>query len=324
MFRYRVGKSSETLIPIIATMFPGLLAMAESLIQNDSIEAATMLTTIFKSYFDAIHFKLNEYFQNPACMQSWTEVMLQALRKPDFSERMSEEEREKHQWWKVKKWAMHCLNKIFTRYGNPALLSSADTKKYKAFSNWYVSNIAVQVLKVYLEFIDAHLKGCWISSRCKAHLVNYLSDALRHKTTWSVMKPVAHVIIQQFIFPLLCHSQEDERLWNEDPVDYINQKLDPMDDYRSHIAGSMNLVMELSRDRSKVVFLPLLQFINEIAMRYLDTPAEQRNYAEKDGALMLIGLISNQTIGKVYIFCSQIEIASKKSNGGVYDDPCRP
>jgi len=32
------------------------------------------------------------------------------------------------------------------------------------------------------------------------------------------------VIIQDVVFPLLCHSAEDEQLWNSDPVEYIRTK----------------------------------------------------------------------------------------------------
>ncbi len=32
------------------------------------------------------------------------------------------------------------------------------------------------------------------------------------------------VIIQDVVFPLMCHSDEDEDLWNSDPHEYIRMK----------------------------------------------------------------------------------------------------
>ena len=38
------------------------------------------------------------------------------------------------------------------------------------------------------------------------------------------MKPHMQGIIQEIIFPLMCHSEEDEELWQSDPVEYIRVK----------------------------------------------------------------------------------------------------
>jgi len=32
------------------------------------------------------------------------------------------------------------------------------------------------------------------------------------------------IIIRDVVFPLLCHSNEDEQLWNSDPIEYIRTK----------------------------------------------------------------------------------------------------
>jgi len=32
------------------------------------------------------------------------------------------------------------------------------------------------------------------------------------------------IIIQDVVFPLLCHSSEDDQLWHSDPVEYIRTK----------------------------------------------------------------------------------------------------
>jgi hypothetical protein len=38
------------------------------------------------------------------------------------------------------------------------------------------------------------------------------------------MKPHIQPIIQEVIFPLMCHSDADEELWETDPQEYIRIK----------------------------------------------------------------------------------------------------
>jgi len=32
------------------------------------------------------------------------------------------------------------------------------------------------------------------------------------------------IIVQDVVFPLLCHTSEDDQLWNSDPIEYIRTK----------------------------------------------------------------------------------------------------
>ena len=45
-----------------------------------------------------------------------------------------------------------------------------------------------------------------------------------HALSWKVMKPHMAAIIQEILFPLMCHSDEDQDLWESDPVEYIRVK----------------------------------------------------------------------------------------------------
>lgn len=39
-----------------------------------------------------------------------------------------------------------------------------------------------------------------------------------------MIKPHMPAIIQDIIFPLMCHSEADQELWETDPHEYISQK----------------------------------------------------------------------------------------------------
>jgi importin-7 len=38
------------------------------------------------------------------------------------------------------------------------------------------------------------------------------------------MKQHMLIIVQEVIFPVMCHSAEDEELWQTDPIEYIHTK----------------------------------------------------------------------------------------------------
>jgi len=61
---------------------------------------------------------------------------------------------------------------------------------------------------------------------CEKYIYYYfilsLSVSIGH--TWKMIKPHMDAIIQDVIFPLMCHSDSDQELWESDPQEYISQK----------------------------------------------------------------------------------------------------
>lgn len=47
---------------------------------------------------------------------------------------------------------------------------------------------------------------------------------IKHAFTWKILKPHMLIIVQEVIFPVMCHSSEDEELWQTDPIEYIHAK----------------------------------------------------------------------------------------------------
>lgn len=100
------------------------------------------------------------------------------------------EEREKYPWWKTKKWAYHCLNRLFTKYGNPALLPPS-ASKYMSFAKNFVNNFAPNILRTYLKQIEEWIKKeAWMSAKCLALTAAFFSDRyLRSKKGILYNKP---------------------------------------------------------------------------------------------------------------------------------------
>jgi hypothetical protein len=108
---------------------------------------------------------------------AWGTLFLQLVDKRVSNEmNANEDERERMTWWKTKKWAYHCLNRIFTRYGNPTLLPSSNTK-YMGFAKSFVANFAPDILNAYLKQVDLWVKKeVWLSNKCTALIAAFLTD----------------------------------------------------------------------------------------------------------------------------------------------------
>jgi hypothetical protein len=51
------------------------------------------------------------------------------------------------------------------------------------------------------------------------------------------------IIVQEIIFPVMCHSAEDEELWQTDPIEYIHTKFGNL---KVHLLKVIILLMSLS------------------------------------------------------------------------------
>ena len=112
------------------------------------------------------------------------------------------------------------------------------------------------------------------------------------------MKSYAETLVSHFIFPQLCFTEEDEELWMDDPVDYIHKKLDPLEDFSTSVASAITFLTNLAKHRNKFIFKKILNFINNVLDTYRDAPTESKNPRQKDGALKMIGCLSDLILRK--------------------------
>ncbi|KAG2183579.1 hypothetical protein INT43_006585 [Umbelopsis isabellina] len=300
IYQWKSPERREPIAPVIKMTFPAVQQIASGLVGQDSLEAAEMLKLVLKIYHSAIHSELPKFLQESNALVQWGTIFLQLVGKYIPTEALPEdaEEREKYPWWKTKKWAYHCLNRLFSKYGNPALLPPSNSK-YKAFAKAFVANFAPDILQAYLKQVEGWIKKeIWMSNKCLALSAVFFSDCIKEKSTWQILKPHTESLVAHFIYPQLCFSEEDNELWNEDPVEYVHKKVDPLEDFHSPQTNAINFLIDLARDRKKHTFMGILTFINSVLNKYLETPVEQRDGREKYGALSMIGCLADQILRK--------------------------
>ncbi|RKP10883.1 armadillo-type protein [Thamnocephalis sphaerospora] len=310
VYQWRAKERREPLNNIIRVAFPLLVNIAQQLLAHDDLEAGEMVKIACKTYFSSSLHELSDEQQEVGSLTTWLTLFLAVVEKDIPVSTLPEDldEREKHSWWKAKKWAMHCVNRLFARYGNPALLARSNTR-YTQFADAFIGEIMPNVLRAYLGQVDKAIStGAWMSQRCIALTCHLLSDRqVSWASTWAIVKPHTDALVARFIFPQLCISAADEELWQDDPVDYINKKADPLEDLRSPTTAATNLLLDLVRDRKKLTFLPILNFVNTTLMTYQQAAPEARNYREKDGALCMMGCLADHMLGKKSPVRAQME-----------------
>ncbi|CEP12645.1 hypothetical protein [Parasitella parasitica] len=294
VYQWKSDERREPLHEIISLTFPSIQQICSKLLQLETAEAAEMLKLSLKIYHSSIHVDLPKCLQDHGSLVGWGTVFLHLVDKkiPNEIQPTDLEEREKFVWWKAKKWAYCCLNQLFGKYGNPALLPTSLTK-YTTFAKSFVANFAPNILQTYLQQIDGWIKNeQWLSNRCLALSAAFFDDSIKHKITWQIIKPHTETLIARFLFPQLCFSKEDEQLWAEDAVDYVHKKIDPLEDTRSAQHNATTLLIDLAGYRKKHSFMNILGFVDGVLNTFMETPEDQKNGRDKDSALCMIGALA--------------------------------
>ncbi|KAI8097286.1 armadillo-type protein [Halteromyces radiatus] len=301
VYQWKDTERREPLQHIIELTFPTVQGICNNLVTMEDLDAAIMLKTSLKIYHASIQVDLPKSLQESKSLVPWGTLFLQLIEKRIPMDCLPETiaEREAYPWGKAKKWAYHCLNRLFGKYGNPALLPPGSATRYNGFAKNFVNNFAPNIIQAYLTQVDGWIKKeLWMSNKCLMLTAAFLDDSIKHKTTWQIMKPHTDVLVSQFIFPQLCISLEDEQLWQNDPVDYVHKKIDPLEDFHSPQINVTNMLIDLAHHRKKHTFMGILGFINNVLMAYLETSEGQKNGREKDGALAMIGSLANEILAK--------------------------
>jgi hypothetical protein len=291
-FRWR--DDSNMLPPLCESALPVVLNIARAVLASptsSSTDSGWLLYMVVKVYKTSINTELTPYHQAEQNIVPWGQTLLQIVQKDVEASQLpsDEEERETSSWWKAKKWAYFSLNKLFSRFGNPSQLAS-NMKKYKPFAEKFVHSFAPEILKVYLGQVEARVNGkAWLSNRAVHLILTFLSECVKAKSTWLLLKPHLNILVEFFAFPLICHKEADDELWDLDPTDFIRAQLDPLEDYGSPRSSASSFFKILVQKRMKGAFEPILSFLTNILNSY---PAS-RTPSEKEGALLLIKILDD-------------------------------
>lgn len=129
-----------------------------------------------------------------------------------------------------------------------------------------------------------------------------------------MIKNILEPLVVHYIFPQLCLTAEDAEEWENDPVEYIQRKMDPSESFRSSSSAAENLLSTLVKVRFKSTFVPIMNFVNGILEEYNNADVAKRDCIKKDGAINLIACLAREILAEVLITRKKIYFFSSRNH----------
>ncbi|KAK9477553.1 armadillo-type protein [Lipomyces japonicus] len=300
-YKWRHSDTRRPLDRVIEVAFPLAIQISNSLLQEQNSNAGEIVHLLIKAYRSAINMELSPRLQDQANIVAWGTLFLQVVAKdvPLNTLPEDEEDREATPWWKAKKWAYRCLNRLFVKYGNSSSANDS-TPEYKDFSKAFGTNFAPEILKAYLHQIQLWVgQNLWLSNPVLNCILEYFEQAVTIKSTWDILKPNVESLVSHVVFPLIRLTDEDLDLFENEPIEYIHKRIDIyFDDSPLPDVSATNFLVTLAEKRRRFTFNTILSFINSVVVAHQNNLNDEKSARQKEGALRMIGSLSHIILGK--------------------------
>uniref|UniRef100_A0A8D0A294 Importin 7 n=1 Tax=Sander lucioperca TaxID=283035 RepID=A0A8D0A294_SANLU len=298
-------KKPEERQPLVAAMHIFMPMLKERFIQllpDHSSDSVLIQKQIFKILYALFQYNLPLELINRQNLTEWMEILKTVVDRdvPPETMQIDEDERPELPWWKCKKWALHILARLFERYGSPG----NTTKEYAEFAELFLKEYAVPAQQVLLKVLYQYKEKQYVAPRVLQQTLNYINQGIAH--SWSLCSNniltlylLTRHTSSDVVFPLMCYTDSDEELWQEDPYEYIRMKFDVFEDFISPTTAAQTLLFTACNKRKEV-----LQKTMGFCYQILTDPASDPR--KKDGALHMIGSLA-EILLKKKIYKDQME-----------------
>lgn len=206
-YEYKDGIERAPLLAVVEATFPQLIAIFYSLINNPSTstDLAEMLKLCCKTFYSAIYFEMPPLVAESEQFTGWMSALLQlAARKVPAHEMPQDlDERKQWPWWKVKKWLYRIFYRIFTRYSQTKKLASASEVTFA--KKWQEEGCSLRFLTAILDELSTVAHGGYIAPRASNLLLQYVTSAVEHASTWKVLKPHVQELLSQYVYNMIAN-----------------------------------------------------------------------------------------------------------------------
>lgn len=298
VYEYKRSEERKILDDAMVHMLPLCYQRCVQLLPDPSEASNLLQKQILKIYYAFIQNHLPMETVSKEMFTQWMELIRQIVDRPvpEDTNQVDEDDRPELAWWKVKKWAVHIMARTFERYGSPGNV----TKDYNQFAEWYLKAFSGGIIQVLFKILEQYRQKTFVAPRVLQQALNFLNQGVSHAFSWKFMKVHIQPIIQEVIFPLMCHSDTDEELWESDPQEYIRMKYDVFEDFLSPVIAAQTLFYSCASKRKEV-----LQKSMGFCMQILTQGTASAR--EKDGALHMIGAVA-EVLLKRKIYKDQAEM----------------
>lgn len=288
-YEFKKAEDRQPLNSAMRILLPLCLERCKQLMGDQSQAAVSVQKQILKIFYALIQFFLPLDLISNEDFTHWMELIRQIISRPipeDVNE-VDEDERCQTVWWKIKKWALHILARTFDRYGSPGNV----TKEYQNFADFYLKTFSQGVLQELLALLDSYRNKQYVSPRVLQQIMNYLNQGVCHAISWKIIRPHMLAITTDVILPLLCHSEEDQQMWEEDPVEYIRIKYDVFEEFYSPVLSAQSLLHSVCLKRKEIMQKAMVFCLQLLTNANLEP-------RQRAGAMTMIGSVADILLSK--------------------------
>lgn len=294
-FEYAKEDKKSNYMKAMTEFLPVMQKLCEQFINSTDANAVLLLKILLKSFFALAQYNLPIDLFTAENANSWIQILVQVLEQDipneDSNEYKEMDEADKCElsFWKAKKWALHIANRLFERYGSPGNVED----QYENFAKFFMGHAAVPLLESQLKLLAKKSAGQWVSPRVIQLSLSYIEQCVTHSQTWIKIKGEIFVtLLKKICFPLMCFSEEDAELWEDDPEEYIRSKFDVFEELTSPKSAAESFICTACTKRKDILGI-VMEYIQELLGNMANETPEKI-----DGIFNLICTVSEQLMKK--------------------------
>ena len=115
---------------------------------------------------------------------------------------------------------------------------------------------------------------------------------------YKLIKSQIEHIINHILPKAMAITPEEQELWVDDPVRFVNQVYDMYYEYTNVRNEAGEFIMYLSKVRANDILLPFLDFLTSSFNQYRSMEASQVNYMNKEWMLYALELLAKNLLSK--------------------------
>ena len=261
-FQWKPKSERGPLDHVLVKIFPIALTICKQRLNRFDAEDQLVIKNIIKSFFFTMRFELCP--RHLPILGEWCQLSADLLFKsmtgndPDLP------------GFKAKKWAAHFLTRLFARYGQKSTAKQVDD------SEFVYNNLAPSIVQAYIQllsqfvaqnnnFTNSHPLHCAVilPDKVQHEAIMALQYCIRYKDLWNLLKPHLDSIIPNYFVPLLKLSQDDQAIWENDPIEYVHSRLSSWDDAIDVRSSATIFISEMCEKR-KLMIQPVFQLIQQL------------------------------------------------------------
>ncbi|KAJ6956784.1 hypothetical protein NC652_007753 [Populus alba x Populus x berolinensis] len=101
--------------------------------------------------------------------------------------------------------------------------------------------LPAKILECHLNLLNVIHAGGYLPDRVINLILQYLSNSISKNSMYNLLQPRLDILLFEIVFPLMCFNDNDQKLWDEDPHEYVRKGYDIIEDLYSPRTASIGL-----------------------------------------------------------------------------------